>query len=110
MTENCSYNSKAQKNNDAGVLIYSFACKYYFLIARRFEPHPPSKGKQANPVEIFLLSAAVHVILNGVVVTVLNTSQVAQVQIPEYSHIFYPLASTIKTLVFIICITFLLIL
>ncbi len=53
--------------------MYSFACKYYFLIARRFEPHPPSKGKQANPVETFLLSAAVHVILNGVVVTVLNT-------------------------------------
>jgi hypothetical protein len=69
MTENCSYNSKAQKNKDAGVLMYSFACKYYFLIARRFE-----WGKQANPVESFLLSAAVHVILNGVVVTALNTS------------------------------------
>ena len=59
MTENCSYNSKAQKNKDAGVLMYSFACKYYFLIAilkgepRRFEPRAPSEGKQANPVESF---------------------------------------------------------
>jgi hypothetical protein len=56
--------------------MHSFACKYYFLIAilkgepRRFEPR---HGKQANPVETFLLSAIIHVILIGVVVTVLVT-------------------------------------
>ncbi len=33
MNENRSYNSKAHKNKDAGVLMHSFACKYYFLIA-----------------------------------------------------------------------------
>jgi hypothetical protein len=38
--------SKAHKNKDAGMLMHSFACKYYFLIAilrrepRRFEPRP----------------------------------------------------------------------
>ena len=73
MTENCSYNSKAQKNKDAGVLMYSFACKYYFLIARRFEPRPHQKASKQTQLKVFLLSAAVHVILNGVVVTVLNT-------------------------------------
>ena len=73
MTENCSYNSKAQKNKDAGVLMYSFACKYYFLIARRFELRPHLKASKQTQLKVFLLSAAVHVILNGVVVTVLNT-------------------------------------
>jgi hypothetical protein len=34
----------------------------------------PSESKQANPVESFvLLSATIHVILNGVVVSVLAT-------------------------------------
>jgi hypothetical protein len=33
MNENHSYNSKAYKNKDAGVLMHSFACNYYFLIA-----------------------------------------------------------------------------
>jgi hypothetical protein len=33
MNENRSYNSKAHKNKDAGVLMHSFACKYYFLFA-----------------------------------------------------------------------------
>jgi hypothetical protein len=73
MTENCSYNSKAQKNKDAGVLMYSFACKYYFLIARRFEPRPHLKASKQTQLKVFLLSAVIHVILNGVVVTVLNT-------------------------------------
>ncbi len=72
MTENCSYNSTAQKNKDAGVLMYSFACVLFFD-CKEIWTEAPSKGKQANPVERFLLSAAVHVILNGVVVTVLNT-------------------------------------
>jgi hypothetical protein len=54
MNENRSYNSKAQKNKDADVLMHSFACKYYSLIAilkgelRRFEPRSHLK---ANPVE-----------------------------------------------------------
>ncbi len=33
MNENRSYNSKAHKNKDADMLMHSFACKYYFLIA-----------------------------------------------------------------------------
>jgi hypothetical protein len=33
MNKNRSYNSKAHKNKDAGMLMNSFACKYYFLIA-----------------------------------------------------------------------------
>ncbi len=59
MNENHSFNSKAHKNKDTGVLMHSFACKYYFLIAilkgetRRFEPQAPSEGKQANLVESF---------------------------------------------------------
>jgi len=61
MNENRSYNSKAHKNKDGGMLMHSFACKYYFLIAilkgepRRFEPRPPSEGKQTNPVESFFI-------------------------------------------------------
>jgi hypothetical protein len=79
MNENHSYNSTAHKNKDAGVLMHSLACKYCFLIAilkgepRRFEPRPYLKASRQTPVESFLLSASVHVILNGVVVTVLVT-------------------------------------
>jgi hypothetical protein len=74
---NCSYNSKEHKNKGAGMLMHSFACKYYFLIAilkgepRRFEPRPHLKASRQTQLKVFLLSAAVHVILNGVVVTVL---------------------------------------
>ncbi len=52
MNENRSYNSKAHKNKDASVLMHSFACKYYFLIAilkvepRRFEPRPHLKARR----------------------------------------------------------------
>ncbi len=59
MNKNRSYNSKAHKNKDAGILMHSFACKYYFLIAilkgepREIWTQAPSEGKQANPVEIF---------------------------------------------------------
>jgi hypothetical protein len=79
MNENRSYNSKAHKNKDAGVLMHSFACKYYFLIAiirrepRRFEPRPHLKASRQTQLKFFLLSAPVHVILNGVVVIVLVT-------------------------------------
>jgi hypothetical protein len=73
MTENCSYNSKAQKNKDAGVLMYSFACKYYFLIARRFEPRPHLKASKQTQLKVFYYLQFFRVILNGVVVTVLNT-------------------------------------
>jgi hypothetical protein len=77
MNENRSYNSKANKNIDAGVLMHSFACKYYFLIAilkgepKRFEPRPHLKASRQTQLKVVLLSAVVHVILNGVVVTVL---------------------------------------
>jgi hypothetical protein len=76
MNENHSYNSKAHKNKDAGVLMHSFACKYYSLIAilkgepRRFEPRPHLKASRQTQLKDFLLSAIVHVILSGVVVTV----------------------------------------
>jgi hypothetical protein len=80
MNENHSYNSKAYKNKDAGVLMHSFACKYYFLIAilkgepRRFEPRPHLKASRQTQLKVFfLLSAAIHVILNGVVVIMLVT-------------------------------------
>ncbi len=79
MNENRSYNSKAHKNKDAGMLMHSFACKYYFLIAilrrepRRFEPRPHLKASRQTQLKRFSLSALVHVILNGVVVTVLVT-------------------------------------
>ncbi len=96
MTENCSYNSKALKNKDAGVLMYSFACKYYFLIARRFEPRPHLKASKQTQLKVFLLSAAVHVILNGVVVTVLNTCAGSPSSNPSIVTYFFPLASTIK--------------
>jgi hypothetical protein len=76
MNENRSYNSKAHKNKDAGVLMHSFACKYYFLIEilkgepRRFEPMPHLKASRQTHLKFFLLY---HVILNGVGVTVLVT-------------------------------------
>ena len=79
MNENHSYNSKAYKNKDAGVLMHNFACKYYFLIAilkgepRRFEPRPYLIASRQTQLKVSFLSAAFHVILNGVVVTVLVT-------------------------------------
>jgi hypothetical protein len=78
MNENRSYNSKTHKNKDAGVLMHSFACKFYFLIAilkgepRRFEPRPPLKASSQTQLNFFL-SPIIHVILNGVVVSVLVT-------------------------------------
>ena len=74
MNENRSYNSKAHKNKDGGMLMHSFACKYYFFIAflkgeqRRFEPRLHLKASRQTQLKVFLLSAAVHDILNGVVV------------------------------------------
>ncbi len=61
MNENCSYNSKAHKNKDAGLLMHSFACKYYFLIAilkgetRRFEPRPHLKASRQILLEVFFI-------------------------------------------------------
>ncbi len=57
--------------------MHIFACKYYFLIAilkgepRRFEPRPHLKASRQTQLKVFSLSAIVHVILNGEVVTVL---------------------------------------
>ncbi len=79
MNENRFYNSKAHKNNDTGVLMHSFACKYYFLVAiliggpRRFEPRPHLKASRQTQLKVFSLSAAFHFILNGVAVIVLVT-------------------------------------
>jgi hypothetical protein len=64
MNEKRSYNSKAHKNKDTGVLRHSFACKYYFLIAilkgepRRFEPRPHLKASRQTQLKVFLISAA----------------------------------------------------
>ena len=98
MNENHSYNSKAHKKKDAGVLMHNFACKYYFLIAilkgelRRFEPRPHLKASRHTQLKVVLLSAIVHAILNGVVVSVLGTcAGTSQVQIPVKSHIFFHL-------------------
>ena len=55
MNENHSYNSKAYKNKDAGVLMHNFACKYYFLIARRFEPGPHLKASRQTQLKVFLI-------------------------------------------------------
>jgi len=61
MNENHSYNSKAYKNKDAGVLMHNFACKYYFLIAilkgepRRFEPRPHLKASRQTQLKVFLI-------------------------------------------------------
>jgi hypothetical protein len=58
--------------------MHSFAYKYYFLIAilkeepRRFEPRPHLNASRQTQLKVVLLSAAIHVILNGVVVTVLE--------------------------------------
>jgi hypothetical protein len=55
------------------------ACKYYFLIAilkgepKRFEPRLLLKASRQTQLKVFLLSFTDHVILNGVVVTVLVT-------------------------------------
>jgi hypothetical protein len=73
MNENRSYNSKAHKNKDAGVLMHSFACKYYFLIAilkGDLNPGPIWMEAGRTGWNFFLLSA---VIPNGVVVTVLES-------------------------------------
>jgi hypothetical protein len=62
---------------NTGLLIHSFARKYYFLIAilkgepRRFEPRPHFKASRQTQLKFFLLSASVHAILYGVVVKVL---------------------------------------
>jgi hypothetical protein len=59
MNENRSYNCKALKNKDAGVLMHSFACKCYFLIAilkgepRRFEPKPHLKAIRQTQLKFF---------------------------------------------------------
>jgi hypothetical protein len=59
MNENCSYNSKAHKNKDTGVLMHSFACKYYFFIAilkgepRRFEPRPHLNTSRQTKLKVF---------------------------------------------------------
>ena len=61
MNENNSYNSKAYKNKDAGVLMHNFACKYYFLIAklkgepRRFEPRPHLKASRQTQLKVFFI-------------------------------------------------------
>jgi hypothetical protein len=79
MNENRSYNIKAHKNKDAGILMHIFACKFYFLIAilkgepRRFEPRPHLKASRQTQLKFFVLSSAIHIILTGVVVTVLVT-------------------------------------
>jgi hypothetical protein len=74
MKKNRSCNSKAHKNKDAGMLMHSFACKYFFIAIlkwepRRFEPRPHLKASRQTQLQVFLLSAAVCVILNGEVVT-----------------------------------------
>jgi hypothetical protein len=62
MNENRSYNSKAHKNKDADMLMHSFACKYYFLIAilkgepRRFEPRPHLKASRQTQMKLFFFS------------------------------------------------------
>ncbi len=59
--------------------MHSFAFKYYILIVilkgepRRFEPRPHLKASRQTQLNLFLLSDADYVILNGVVVTVLVT-------------------------------------
>ncbi len=66
MNENRSYNSKAHKNKDACVLMHSFACKYYFLIAklkgepRRFEPRPHLKARSQTQLKYFIICCSCH--------------------------------------------------
>ena len=95
MNENHSYNSKAHKNKDHGVLMHSFACKYYFLLTilkgepRRFEPRPHLKASRQTQLKVFLLSSNDHVFLNGVVVTVLVSCAGAPSSNPcEVTYIF----------------------
>jgi hypothetical protein len=40
---------------------------------RRFEPRPHLKASRQTQLKFFLLSSTIYVILNGVVVTVLDT-------------------------------------
>jgi hypothetical protein len=88
MNKNHSYNSKAHKNKDHGVLMHSFACKYYFLLTilkgepRRFEPRPHLKASRQTQLKVFLLSIGFYVILNGVVVKVLVTCAGSPSSIP----------------------------
>jgi hypothetical protein len=116
MNENHSYNSKAHRNKDHGMLMHSFACKYYFLLTilkgepRRFEPRPHLKASRQTQLKVFLLSVDVYNILNGVVVTVLGTCAGSPSSNPWEVTYFFPLAPTIKSFVFIICVAFLLIL
>jgi hypothetical protein len=61
MNENHSYNSKAYKNKEAGVVMHNFACKYYFLIAIlkgepwRFEPRPHLKASRQTQLKVSLI-------------------------------------------------------
>jgi hypothetical protein len=102
MNENSSYKSKEHKNKDAGMLMHSFACKYYFFIAilkgepRRFEPRPHLKASRQTQLKVFLLCAAVYGILNSVMVTVLIIYTGSSGSNYRVITIFFPLASTIK--------------
>jgi hypothetical protein len=54
--------------------MHSFACKYYFLVAIiKGEPRPHLKASSQTQLKVCLLSATVHVIINGEVVSVLVT-------------------------------------
>jgi hypothetical protein len=79
-------------------------------VPRRFEPRPHLEASRQTQLKVFSLSATIHVILNGVVVIVLVTCAGSPSSNPRVITYFFPLASTIKSFVFIICITFLLIL
>ena len=116
MNENRSYNSKAHKNKDACMLMHSFACKYYFLLTilkgepRRFEPRPHLKASRQTQLNFYLLSVNICIILNGVVVKAMVTcAGIPSSNLWEITY-FFPLAPTIKSFVFIICVAFLLIL
>jgi hypothetical protein len=96
--------------------MHSFACQYFFFIAilkgepRRFEPRPHLKASRQTQLKFFFY---LLLCMSASMVEWLQCwypAQAAQVQVHEYSHIFFPLASTIKSFVFIICITFLLLL
>ncbi len=116
MNENHSYNSKAHRNKDHDMLMHSFACKYNFLLTilkgepRRFEPRPHLKASRQTQLKVFLLSINIYIILNGVVVKVLVTCAGSPGSNPWKVTYFFPLAPTIKSFVFIICVAFLLIL
>jgi hypothetical protein len=115
MNETCSYDSKANKNKEAGVLMHSFACKYYFLIAilngepPRFEPRPHLKASSQTQLKIFfIICFSCHPQwCSGF--SAGNLCRYPRFKSLRY-HIFFPLALTIKSFVFTICISFLLIL